>query len=865
MKPSPLPDKSVDNNTANDRPLSGIKVIDFGHYIAGPAAAMMLADFGAQVIRVDHPQGDQWASPAARMLNRGKRSIALDLNKTQDLQLAQNLVASADVVIENFRPGVMKRFGLDAQSLTKACPQLVYLSLPGFASTDSALAPIPAWEGIVASVCGQCTDMGLNRILMGINPSFSPLPLASAYASVLGSMSVLFALFKRRSTGLGEAIEVPLASALMEGLAYNSQYIQDYPERYKGHREKEIERRRARNLPMDMDYQTLQEYLDPFYRNYRCKDGRNFYVVSASHKDHPVRILKLMGLWDQLQAQGLPQFSAYLDSSRWPDGMDSTLSNYPLSRKWSAIISARLKTVFLTKTAADWERLFAQIGAPGAMQRSSEEWLNSTHAQASGLVLEVEDQVFGPMLQLGNIAWLKSDRQSTIKTSAPLLDQHRQAIIDDLQQRVNTDLKDDLKLKDGIESPPATAEKSPQDNQGWLQGIKVLDLTNVIAGPTVAATMARFGAEVISIGPVEPSMDPWNTIVFGMHANQGKRSLLMDLKAPQARPILDRLIAQCDVITVNALDRQLEALGLDHARLTSINPKIILCQLDCYGGPHTGPRTDSPGYDDLAQASTGVMLRFGGSMDTPEEHAHFGTIDVLGGFSAALAVGAALYRREVTGKGDVARSSLCAAGNLIQAPFMYDYANRDEFDEPSGRAARGYHALYRAYQAQDGWFFVAAKLSQQSSLSAIEALRQGAGLSLPELESFLADAFIHKPVRHWVAQLLAQDIGAQPLGEMQRIRQAFVHEHGKDHIDLSRQTFSFVRHQDHPSGHSVDLVAPNAIRPQNSGIRVPVEAPKHGAHSEQILSELGLDDQQIKALIAHGVVGCRWSEQYLPN
>ena len=349
-------------------------------------------------------------------------------------------------------------------------PHIVYLSLPGFASTDQQLASVPAWEAIVASVCGQCTDMGLNRILMGINPSFSPLPLASAYASVLGAMSVLFALFKRESSERGDSIEVPLASALMEGLAYNSQYIEGYPERYKGHREKEIERRRSENLPMDMEYATLQEYLDPFYRNYRCKDGRYFYVVSASHKDHPVRILKKMGLWDELVEQGLPHFSAYLDTAEWPDDADCTLSNYPLSRRWSDIVSTKLKDVFLTKTADEWEMIFAEIGAPGAAQRSSKEWLNSEHAQKSGLVLKVQDQIHGEMLQLGNVAWLKSDRQAMIKDSAPLADQQRQQILADVE--------------------PKNPDRAPVEQaQGWLEGIKVLDLTNVIAGPTIASVL----------------------------------------------------------------------------------------------------------------------------------------------------------------------------------------------------------------------------------------------------------------------------------------------------------------------------------------------------------------------------------------
>ncbi len=826
------------------RPLTGIKVIDFGQYIAGPAAAMILADFGAEIIRIDPPGGPRWQSPAARMLNRGKQSIVLDLKQPDDLVTAKDLIASADVVIENFRPGVMQGLGLDAQTVRADHPQIVYLSLPGFASTDEQLARIPAWEAIVASVCGQCTDMGLNRILMGINPSFSPLPLASAYASVLGAMAVLFAVFKRESTGTGDSIETPLASALMEGLAYNSQYVEGYPERYKGHREKEIERRRRENLPMDMDYQSLQEYLDPFYRNYRCKDGRYFYVVSASHKDHPVRILKKMGLWDKLLAQGLPQFSAYLDTAEWPQGADCTLSNYPLSRSWSDIISTELKQVFLTKTAFEWETIFGDIGAPGAAQRTSKEWMNSEHALTSGLVLKVDDQIHGEMLQLGNVAWLQGDEQSMQKNSAPVTDENREQIL------ANT-------------KPKPAKNSVTKSNEGWLSGIKVLDLTNVIAGPTIASTMARFGAEVISLGPVEPSMDPWNTVIFGMHANKGKRSLLMDLKAQQARPILDKLIADVDVITINAFDRQLESLGLDYKRLKSINPKIILCQLDCYGGPEYGPRSDTPGYDDLAQASTGVMLRFGGGFETPEEHAHFGTIDVLGGFCAAVAIGAALYQREITGEGDIARASLCAAGNLIQAPFMYDYQGREDFNEPSGRDVKGYNGLYRAYRAADGWFFLAARDDQKNRLTKIEELNFVSDLSLQDLEQQLESIFITQPMSHWLEKLLEQDIGAQPLGQMHQVRESFIHL-GIYEVDLAENTFSFIRNPDHPSDHSVDLVAPNSIRPAESTISIPCEAPKYGAQSKEILLELGLSEEEVDQLIATGVLATSWSKNYLP-
>lgn len=100
---------------------------------------------------------------------------------------------------------------------------------------------------------------------MGVEPSFSPLPLASGYASVLGAGAVTLALSQRETTGQGDRIEVPLASALMEGLAYNLQDIENYPERYKSNREREIDHRRTEGIVMDASYSELQELLDPFY------------------------------------------------------------------------------------------------------------------------------------------------------------------------------------------------------------------------------------------------------------------------------------------------------------------------------------------------------------------------------------------------------------------------------------------------------------------------------------------------------------------------------------------------------------------------------------------------------------------------
>ena len=241
-------------DSAAPSPLHGIQVLDFGQYLAGPAAAMILADLGADVIRIDPPAGPRWEAACVRVLNRNKKSITLNLKDSQDRAAARALIAGADVVVENFRPKVMGRLGLGAQEMLARNPRLVYLSLPGFSGTDAELADVQAWEGVVAAAVGQFTDMGLNRVLMGVDPSFSPLLMASSYAAVLGALAVVIALRARERDGQGDVIEVPLAAALSEGLAYNSMHVEGLPRRYLSLREREIEHRRQSGDPLDLTY-----------------------------------------------------------------------------------------------------------------------------------------------------------------------------------------------------------------------------------------------------------------------------------------------------------------------------------------------------------------------------------------------------------------------------------------------------------------------------------------------------------------------------------------------------------------------------------------------------------------------------------
>lgn len=352
-------------NPNSNLPLKDVKVIDFGQFIAGPAVAMILADLGATVVHVDPPGGPIWKSPANATLNRNKLSVSIDLKQEEGLEQALALIEEADIVIESFRPGVMARLGIDFTALRQERPELITLSIPGFASNDQLRRDWHAFESVIAANSGVFTDMGLNRVLMGVNPSFSPLPLGSAYGTMLAASSVVLALQGRERTGLGDEIEVPLVCALMEGLTYNSIKIDNLPERYKTQREKEIERRRIEGLPMNLSYDELQELLDPFYRSYKCKDGRMFYVVCPSHNQHAKRCLKVLGIYDELVAEGMNEEpDTYRPTSEWAS--DMSLGVYPLPKHWADHIAARMKEVFMTRTSKEWEKIFGRGKFPGA-------------------------------------------------------------------------------------------------------------------------------------------------------------------------------------------------------------------------------------------------------------------------------------------------------------------------------------------------------------------------------------------------------------------------------------------------------------------------------------------------------------------
>ena len=215
--------QSFPNGPPAAAPLDGIKVADFSRVLAGPFATMMLADFGADVIKVESPAGDDtraWVPPVDEhgagtyfsSVNRNKRSVVCDLRTEEGLAQARDIALAADVVIENFRPGVMQRFGLDYETLRAERPDMVYCSITGFGSKGGA--HLPGYDLLVQAVGGLMSVTG--------SPESEPSKVGVALVDVVTGQNavvgILAALRSRDQTGRGQRVDVNLLSSLLAGL-----------------------------------------------------------------------------------------------------------------------------------------------------------------------------------------------------------------------------------------------------------------------------------------------------------------------------------------------------------------------------------------------------------------------------------------------------------------------------------------------------------------------------------------------------------------------------------------------------------------------------------------------------------------------
>jgi crotonobetainyl-CoA:carnitine CoA-transferase CaiB-like acyl-CoA transferase len=339
-----------------DPVLPGLQVVEVGHYIAAPFAATLLADQGAEVVKIERPGGEPYRRDPARFAawNRGKTSVELDLTSPDGLARALDLIEGADVVVENLRPGVMGRLGLSPDSLREQCPGLVTCSISAYGSSGPSRDD-PGWEPLVHARAGA-----QQGIFTGDEPIWLPFPMASVAAALLAVIGIGAALVKRETTGYGQHVETSLLEAL---LFLNAGPVFHRPR----HRPKVFRQTRS-----------------PILHTYETSDGRGV-QINLSGTERWRELFRLLDLDDD---GGLdfsnPKSLAKLSDRQWCDRMRGDIARR-----------------FAERTADEWER--ALLGAPAAAAKCStlEEWLAHDQAQIDGLLTTTDDDTFGTIRLVG--------------------------------------------------------------------------------------------------------------------------------------------------------------------------------------------------------------------------------------------------------------------------------------------------------------------------------------------------------------------------------------------------------------------------------------------------------------------------------
>jgi crotonobetainyl-CoA:carnitine CoA-transferase CaiB-like acyl-CoA transferase len=391
---------------------------------------------------------------------------------------------------------------------------------------------------------------------------------------------------------------------------------------------------------------------------------------------------------------------------------------------------------------------------------------------------------------------------------------------------------------------------------GPLAGVKVLELAQIMAGPTCGMLLADLGADVIKVEKMpggddtrsmnRPSVNGESAAFMAM--NRNKRGIALNLKLPAAQQALKRMAAQADVLTENYRKGTMEKLGLGYEALHAANPALIYCSISGYG--RSGPYADKGGFDLVAQGMSGLMAITGEPGGSPVKSGS-PICDINAGILAALGIASAYVHRLKTGEGQLVDTSLFEAG--IQQTYWQTaiFFATGTSPGPSG-SAHVLSAPYQAFHAQDGWLTIGganqanwerlAHVLDAPEWLADERFRTN-GDRMKHLDALvpLINAKLErKTVREWIAQL---EIEGVPCGPINSIAQMLE--------DPQTKARDMVVELEHPKAGTTRALGLPLKLSATPG-RVCRAAPTYGQHTREVLGEFGFSTREIEALIASG-------------
>ena len=396
-----------------------------------------------------------------------------------------------------------------------------------------------------------------------------------------------------------------------------------------------------------------------------------------------------------------------------------------------------------------------------------------------------------------------------------------------------------------------------------FEGIRVIDMTHVLAGPFCTFQLATLGADVIKVEPpgdpdmtrhegVIPALNREQRGTYFMSQNAGKRALTLNLKQAEGRDILKKLVAEADVLVENYTGGSLEKLGLGYDDLSAINPKLIYCSMTGFG--HTGPKRSHPAYDIVIQAFSGIMAA-NGTPETSPVRVGPPMVDYGTGAQAALAVSAALYQRDRTGKGQRIDVAMLDAALMLMSAFTTDTITTGKAPEAHGNKHPNY-AGYATYETADGLIMVGAWTNKQLArlLTALghtgrgeevrQAPRADIGNARDSDAALIAGTMMQKSADEWEEILNEARV---PAARVRKIEEALAHEQVKSRAVVQ----GYGDPVDHGGPASLPVAAYTYAHGSPSLNGPP---PRVGEHNGEILQELGYSTGDLDRLRQQGII-----------
>ncbi|KPF89815.1 carnitine dehydratase [Novosphingobium sp. AAP83] len=335
-------------------PLSGVRIVDFTTFLSGPFCTQLFGDLGADVIKIESFEGDSSRSIPPHFVdddsayylstNRNKRSIALNLKTPEGLATARKLIAKADIVVENFRPGICARLGLDPAVIRKDQPELIWVSISGFGQV-SPWRDRPAYDMIVQALSGVMSltgEEGRSAMRLGI-------PAGDIIAGMYATIAALAALARRGRDGEGQTIDISMLDGQLSMLSYQAQY-----HLISG----------TMPGPQGAGHDSI-----PTYRSFRAGDGREFVVTANTD-----------GMWRSMcNVLGLPEL---------PELPEFATQGLRLANR--ELLWSKLEQAFLARSAVEWVEALTKEGVPVALIKNVGEAIADAREHGRDMIVPVE-------------------------------------------------------------------------------------------------------------------------------------------------------------------------------------------------------------------------------------------------------------------------------------------------------------------------------------------------------------------------------------------------------------------------------------------------------------------------------------------